>query len=168
MTFEDDYRLAVDPETHVAAVATGCEPAGSNAMRSELLLVDLTTGTTTTVFRHGNDLESHFHGWPSMLGGDSPMIGIDAVNHLVLQRSIYCPNPFTIFDVNARPCLNEYDESGHLLKSVPGLFADGFVDPEPVFNGVNGTARLGFAMGQQQIGDGFFSIHSTSVQPYRY
>jgi hypothetical protein len=161
------YELAVDPGTHVAAVATNCQLGGS--FRSELSLVDLTTGTTSRVFTHVLGIENVFHGFSFLLGGESVNVGIDSVNHLVLQRSMFCPSPISIYDVNARPCLNEYDEHGTLVKTVPGLFADGYADPSQVFNGVNGTTRSGFAMGQQIDTEGqFVSIHSDSVQPYRY
>ncbi|HEY0396337.1 MAG TPA: S8 family serine peptidase [Candidatus Elarobacter sp.] len=162
----DWYRLAVDPTTHTAAIGTSCQ--SGDAFRSELTLLELTSGTTKRVFQHVLGLENQYHGFPYALGGASPVTGIDPVNHLVLQRSMFCPSVTSIFDINARPCLNEYDESGTLVKSVPGLFADGFSDGYPMFNGVNGTTRSGFAMGMQETFYGSFFYYSFNVQPYRY
>ena len=100
-----------------------------------------------------------------MLGGDSPVVGIDAVNHLILQRSILCPAALGYFDLNARVCLNEYDETGRLVKTVPGLFSDGEIGSFS-FSGVNGATRIGAAQGQLEA-DGFFAAYR-SVQPYAY
>ena len=164
------YGLALDPPAHLAAIATGCQSSppglGHDRFTSELTLLDLSSGATTRVFQHVLGAEQTFHGFPSLLGGDSPTIGIDPVNHLVLQRSMRCPTLIGTFDLNARVCLNEYDESGRLTKTVPGLFDSGFDDPSQLFNGVNGTTRTGVAMGQE-LYDTFF-IFSTSVQPYSY
>jgi Subtilase family len=163
------YGLALDPTTHLAAIATGCQIAqpnlGHDRFTSELTLLDLSSGTTSRVFQHVIGMEQEFHGFPSLLGGDSPTIGIDAVNHLILQRSMWCPALIGTFDFNARVCLNEYDETGRLVKTIPGLFDSGLDDPSSLFNGVNGTTRTGVAMGQQ-----IYSIYilSTSVQPYSY
>ena len=155
--------MAVDPATHVAAIATSCAMPASD--RAELTLLDLTTGTTSRVFQHVVGLPLAFHGGTSLRGGDSPVIGIDPINHLILQRSIFCPQAIGAYDLNARPCLNLYDERGGLVKTIPGLLPDGFWDPQPQFNGVNGTLRTGIAMGQQALG---VSIDSFSVQPYSY
>ena len=162
------YQMAIDPATHVAAIATSCIlPNGTDVgtFRAELSLLDLTTGNTSRVFQHTMGTEQLFHGLVFLEGGDSAVIGIDAVNHLILQRSLFCPQPMGKFDLNARPCLNAYDEGGRLVETVPGLFPDGFADPGPDFNGVNGHTRTGVAMGQQQYG-GF--IYSTGIQPYSY
>ncbi len=67
--------------------------------------------------------------------------------------------------MNARPCLDLYDETGRLTKTVPNLFPAGFQDPGSVFNGVNGATRTGVAMGQQPPG---LYVLSYSVQPYSY
>ena len=82
----------------------------------------------------------------------------------MLQRSILCPAVLGNFDLNARPCLNEYDESGRLVKTVPGLFSDS--DLLLYFSGVNGTTRTGAATGQEFING--FAIESSTVQPYTY
>jgi Subtilase family len=161
-----NYSMVIDPATHLAAVATSC-PVGPNgaASRSELTLLDLTTGATSRVFQHVLTPAQNPHGLMSMPGGDSTMIGIDPVNHLVLQRSLYCPQIIGAFDLNARPCLNLYDERGGLVKTIPDLFPDGFDDPQQQFNGVNGTLRTGIAMGQQQLGN---FVYSLGLQPYSY
>jgi hypothetical protein len=161
------YQMAIDPATHTAAVATSCaDYSRSTAVyRAELTLVDLTSGATSRVFQHNLDYTTQTHGIPAMPGGDSSTIGIDPVNHLVLQRSVYCPQLISWQDVNARPCLNEYDLHGTLVKTVPGLFSNGFIDFGTVFNGVNGTTRTGVADGQEGY---TLSIESFDVQPYAY
>jgi hypothetical protein len=156
------YGMAIDPATHAAAIATSCQGATGQA-RNELTLLDLSTGAATRVFQHLMNGEILFHGG-TMLGGDSSIVGIDPVNHLVLQRSMFCPAVFGNFDLNARPCLNEYDETGRLAKTVPGLFSDG--DLSYFFGGVNGATRTGAATGQE-VARSFF-IESTTVQPYTY
>jgi hypothetical protein len=158
------YQMAIDPTTHVAAIATSCQVSSLVTNRTELSLVDLATGTTTRVFQHRINFENFYHAG-TMIGGDSPVVGIDPVNHLVLQRSILCPAVLGNFDLNARPCLNEYDESGRLVKTVPGLFSDS--DLLQYFSGVNGTTRTGASTGQEFVSNGFF-IESSTVQPYSY
>ena len=159
------YKLAIDPGTHLAAIATACVVASSGKARSELTLLDLSTGATSTVYQHLLHDELIFHGG-FMLGGDSPIIGIDTTNHLILQRSMLCPGPPANFDLNARVCLNEYDETGRLTKTIPGLFSDGDII-SPFFSGVNGATRMGAAFGQARTYFGFFA-QSTTVQPYAY
>lgn len=163
------YGLALDPATHRAAIATSCQTSppglGHDRFTSELTMLDLSSGTTTRVFQHVLGVEQLYHGFPSLLGGDSPTIGIDPVNHLILQRSMWCPAPTAPFDFNARVCLNEYDETGRLVKTIPGLFDSGFDDPAQIFNGVNGTTRTGVAMGQEIYSP---YVISTNVQPYSY
>jgi len=100
-----------------------------------------------------------------MLGGDSPVLGIDPVNHLILQRSMLCPGPPGNFDMNARVCLHEYDETGRLVKTVPGLFSDGDFGSLS-FSGVNGTTRTGVTKGQEEVPQ--FFVVSRTVQPYTY
>ncbi len=164
------YGLAIDPATHLAAIATSCEtsPPGLGHARftSELTLLDLSSGATRRVFQHVLGIEQSFHGFVALLGGDSPTIAVDTVNHLILQRSMWCPALIGTYDFNARVCLNEYDETGRLVKTIPGLFDSGFDDPYSVFNGVNGATRTGVAMGQESYSS--FFIESTSVQPYSY
>jgi hypothetical protein len=116
------YQLALDPETHAAAIATSCQAQQIGRNRNELTMVNLATGATTRAFQHLVGVENYYHGG-DMLGGDSAIVGIDTVNHLILQRSIFCPAVLANFDINARVCLNEYDESGRLAKTVPGLFS---------------------------------------------
>ncbi len=157
------YQMAIDPGTQVAAIATSCQVAAIGQNRTELTLLNLATGTTARVFQHLLNHENAFHGG-LMLGGDSAVIGIDSVNHLVLQRSMLCPAVIGDFDINARVCLNEYDETGRLAKTVPGLFSDDI--PTVVFNGVNGATRTGAASGQETPST-FFS-QTTTVQPYAY
>jgi hypothetical protein len=161
------YQMAIDPTTHMAAIATSCEyqQGANDAFRSQLSLVDLSSGGLSRVFEHTLGVEQTVHGFNGMIGGASAVIGMDPVNHLVLQRSMYCPNIVGLFDGNARPCLNLYDESGRLTKTVPNLFPAGFQDPRTVFNGANGSARTGVAMGQQP-GSSF--VLSYDVQPYGY
>jgi hypothetical protein len=162
------YQMALDPSTHMAAIATSCLLSSSNnggTFRSELTLLDLTTGTTSRVFSHVLGMEQYYHGLTFMQGGESSVIGIDPVNHVVLQRSLFCPQLIGTFDLNARACLNVYDERGGLVKTIRGLFPDGFADPAPQFNGVNGSTRTGVAMGQQQLGNFIFSF---GIQSYSY
>ena len=161
------YQIALDPATHIAAIATSCEflQGANDAYQSQLSLVDLNTGVTSQVFERTLGIEQLLHGTNGMVGGASAVIGIDPVNHLVLQRSMYCPNLVGSYDLNARPCLELYDESGRLAKTVPNLFPAGFLDGSSLFNGVNGTARIGVAMGQQPGGS---YIESFGVQPYSY
>ncbi len=158
------YQIAIDPGTHIAAIATGCRATSDGKDRAQLTLLDLTTGTTTLAYEHAQPMETTFHG-PFMLGGDSPVVGIDTVNHLILQRSMYCPALIGNVDVNARVCLNEYDESGRLAKTIPGLFSDGDIGT-PFFGVVNGSNRTGAALGQEDTNTQY--IASRSVQPYRY
>jgi len=158
------YQLAVDPTTHVAAIATSCGVVSTGKTRTELTLLDLTTGATSTVYQHLLQDEVLYHGG-FMFGGDSTIIGIDTVNHLILQRSMFCPAVLGNADLNARVCLNEYDETGRLVKTVPGLFSDAEITS--FFSGVNGSTRTGAAMGQLQAYFGVFA-ESTTVQPYRY
>ncbi len=161
------YQMAIDPGTHVAAIATSCQYINgtTDQFRAELSLVDLSGGTVSRVFQHILDDTSQSHGWPAMVGGESATIGVDAVNHLILQRSMSCPQLVSWQDVNARPCLNEYDEHGALVKTIPGLFSDGFSDYGIIFNGVNGTTRTGVADGQAAFSN---NIYSVDVQPYSY
>jgi hypothetical protein len=159
------YQFAIDPVTHVAAIATSCRNDSDRTIRNELTLLDLQNGSTSRVFQHVLNLDTQIHGVVGMPGGDSWTIGIDPVNHLVLQRSMFCPNLITDADINARPCLKLFDESGQTVKIIPGLFADGFLDEQSIFNGVNPTIRTGVADGQQGFG---IVILSYSVQPYRY
>jgi hypothetical protein len=167
--FGGGYGLAIDPARHMAAVATSCQATigglGPGTFAAELTLLDLSTGTTTRVFRHVLGGEQSFHGFLSLVGGDSATIGLDTVNHLILQRSMWCPALIGTYDMNARPCLNEYDESGRLVKTIPGLFGSGVDDPGVRFNGVNSATRTGVAMGQEAPG---IFVLSTSVQPYSY
>jgi len=158
------YQLAIDPGTHIAAISTACAVTSTLKYRTELTLLDLSSGTATQVYQHQLHDELIFHGG-FMLGGDSPVVGIDAVNHLILQRSILCPAALGYFDLNARVCLNEYDETGRLVKTVPGLFSDGEIGSFS-FSGVNGATRIGAAQGQLEA-DGFFAAYR-SVQPYAY
>jgi hypothetical protein len=162
------YQMAIDPATHVMAVATSCPLNGASrgTYRAELSLVDLNTGQVSRVFQHSLSHEQFFHGFVALVGGDSATIGIDAVNHLILQRSMFCPQIVADVDLNARPCLNLYDESGRLVKTMRGLFSNGFSDGTVIFNGVNGSTRTGVAMGQQS--DATVFITSFDVQPYHY
>ncbi|MDQ6943561.1 MAG: S8 family serine peptidase, partial [Candidatus Eremiobacteraeota bacterium] len=157
------YQMAIDPGAQVAAIATSCQVAAIGQNRTELTLLNLSTGSTARVFQHLLNHENGFHEG-LMLGGDSAVIGIDTVNHLVLQRSMLCPAVIGNFDMNARVCLNEYDETGRLAKTIPGLFSDDI--PTLVFNGVNGTTRTGAASGQETQSTLF--VQSTTVQPYSY
>jgi hypothetical protein len=161
------FQLALDPETGRAAVATSCElPVGQNGQsRAQLSLLDLNSGATTQVFEHVLGREQENHGFPGLIGGISAVFGIDPVNHLILQRSMYCPTLVGLIDMNARPCLTEYDESGRLAKIVPNLFPSGFIDGTFLFNGVNGATRTGVVMGQQPPE---IFISSFEVQPYTY
>jgi hypothetical protein len=161
------YQMALDPATHIAAIATSCQfLQGANyAFRSQLSLLDLNAGVTTQVFERTLGIEQLLHGTLGMVGGASAVIGIDPVNHVVLQRSMYCPNLVGPYDLNARPCLDLYGESGRLAKTVPNLFPASFLDGSTRFNGVNGTTHMGVAMGQQPGGS---SIESFGVQPYSY
>jgi hypothetical protein len=163
------YQMALDPATHTAAIATSCQYLQSgfthDTFRAELALVDLNSGVERRVFTHTLGTEQLFHGFTGrMLGGDSPIVGIDPVNHLLLQRSMFCPTVLANVDLNARPCLNEYDETGRLVKTVPGVFADGAY--EVFFNGVNGSTRSGVTLGQQS--SSFYFVASVEVQPYTY
>ncbi|MEA2688814.1 MAG: hypothetical protein QOD51_1421, partial [Candidatus Eremiobacteraeota bacterium] len=162
------YHLAIDPTTHVAAIATQCDlPSSADVAdaRAELTLVDLANGGTSRVFQHVLGLDRVFHGALFLSAGDSTVVGIDPVNHLILQRSMFCPQLIGRFDLNARPCLNIYDEHGRLTKTVPGLFPDGLGDPQLTFNGVNGNTRTGVALGQPVLG---MFVNSVNVQPYSY
>jgi hypothetical protein len=159
-----NYGFVIDAGTHVAAIATSCQNEATTQTQTELTLLDLQTGRTTRAFQHVGGLELLYHGG-IMLGGDSPVLGIDPVNHLVLQRSIFCPNAPGNFDLNARACLNEYDESGRLVKTVPGLFSDGDFGPLS-FGGVNGATRTGVTKGQED--NSSFFVQSRSVQIYKY
>ena len=134
------FQLALDPATHTAAIVTSCQVHSTLKNRTELTIVNLSTGATTPVFQHLFGVENEFHNG-LFIGGDSPVVGIDVANHLILQRSMLCPASLGNFDINARVCLNEYDESGRLVKTVPGLFSD--ADLSFFFSGVNGTARIG-------------------------
>jgi hypothetical protein len=158
-----EYHMAIDPGTHVAAIATACWLDNTTRqVRTELTLLDLTTGATKTAYQHLLATEMYFHGG-FMLGGDSTILGIDAVNHVILQRSMLCPTVVGNFDLNARVCLNEYDETGRLLKTVPSLFSNGD-GGLPFFSGVNGATRTGATPGQERD----YSSHSYAVQPYTY
>jgi hypothetical protein len=125
------YQFAVDPVTHMAAIATYCADQTNNVSRDELTLLDLQSGTVSRVFQHTVDFRTTLHGSPGMPGGDSKTIGIDSVNHLILQRSMFCPDLVNLADINARPCLKLFDETGQVVKIVPRLFADGFLDEAP-------------------------------------
>ena len=162
------YQIAIDPATHTAAIATSCQFLASvGTYRAELTLLDLSSGQLSRVFQHSlGALDQFHHGFSALVGGDSATIGIDSVNHLILQRSMFCPQLVGQLDMNARPCLNEYDEGGRLVKTVPNLFSNGFIDFGIVFNGVNGGIRTGIASGQEPYGDPF--VESFDVQPYTY
>jgi hypothetical protein len=156
------YQMAIDPGTHVAAIATSCQ-LHDTGNRNELSIVNLSTGSTTQVFHRLVGEANYFHAG-FMIGGDSAVVGIDTVNHVILQRSIFCPTVLGDFDINARVCLNEYDESGRLAKTVPGLFSDG--DLSLTFSGVNGSTRTGASTGQEELNS--FFVTSRTVQPYSY
>jgi hypothetical protein len=160
------YALAIDPATHTAAIATSCQfLTASGTYRAELTLLDLGTGALSRVFQHTmSNQQQALHGFVAMNGGDSPAIGIDPVNHVVLQRSMFCPQLVYLLDLYARPCLNLYDERGSLVKTIPGLFSNG-ASNESVFNGVNGSLRTGVALGQQAYSP---FVESFDVQPYAY
>ena len=115
------------------------------------------------MFQHLVGLENYYHAG-FFLGGDSAIVGIDTVNHLILQRSILCPTILGNFDINARVCLNEYDETGRLAKTVPGLFSD--ADLFLYFSGANGSTRTGASTGQDVLTS--IAVTSTTVQPYTY
>ena len=100
-----------------------------------------------------------------MLGGDSAIVGIDTVNHLILQRSIFCPTILGNFDINARVCLNEYDETGRLAKTVPGLFSDGDLLAE-LQRRQRFDAHRARQPGRTVLT--FDIVTSTTVQPYTY
>jgi hypothetical protein len=161
------FQMAIDPGTGRGAIATNCHliQAGQDVFRSELSLVDLATSGTRPVFAHVlNVVQEDHHGIGEIDGGDSPIIGIDPVNHLILQRSIWCPTLVGLYDQNARVCLNLYDESGRLTKTIPNLFSGAFLDTD-YFNGVNGTLRRGATFGQETVTPFIFSF---DVQPFRY
>jgi hypothetical protein len=160
------YQMALDPGTGFGAIATSCQyqQGSEDAFRSQLSFVNLNTGATTQIFEHTLGIEETHHGFLGMEGGASAVIEIDPVNHLILQRSMYCPELVGLFDMNARPCLDLYDEAGRLTKTVPNLFPAGFLDGN-IPNGANGTTRTSVAMGQQP---GSFYVESFAVQPYRY
>jgi hypothetical protein len=160
------YQMALDPATGAAAIATSCQyVAGTNyAYRAQLSLVNLDTGATTQVFEHTLGIEETHHGDLNIGGGASAIIEIDPVNHLILQRSMYCPTLVGFFDMNQRPCLNEYDETGRLVKTIPNLFPSGPYDGN-IPNGVNGMTRTGVALGQQP---GPYTVESFEVQPFTY
>jgi hypothetical protein len=77
---------------------------------------------------------------------------------------MFCPQLVYLLDLNARPCLNLYDERGGLVKTIPGLFSNG-ASGEALYNGINGTIRTGVALGQQAYSS---SVESFDVQPYTY
>ena len=161
------FQMALDPGTGRGAIATNCHlvQGGQDVFRSELTLLDLATGSTIQAFEHVLDRvpEDH-HGFNEMDGGDSPIIGIDPVNHLILQRSIWCPNLVGLYDVNARVCLNLYDETGRLTKTIPNLFSGAFFN-STIPNGVNGTLRRGATFGQERVTPFIFSF---DAQPFSY
>lgn len=157
------YQLAIDPGTHMAAIASECQTDSYLTTRAELTLLDLSTGTVRPVFKHLPGVANIYHGSGLMLGGDSVVIGIDPVNHLILQRSMFCPEMIGDFDLNARVCLNAYDEDGRPVKTAAGLFSG--APTEAFFNGVYGATRTGVAMGQQSLSN---FIYSVEVQPYSY
>lgn len=162
------YQIALDPTTGAAAIATSCQfIAGANyAFRAQLSLVDLNTGATTQVYEHTLGVEQTYHGFLGLIGGSSAAIEIDPLNHLILQRSMYCPTLVGLFDMNQRPCLNLYDETGRLTKTVPNLFPAGFLDGnQDSPDGVNGAKRIGAVSGQQP---GPYFVESFEVQPYTY
>jgi hypothetical protein len=160
------YQMALDPSTGTGAIATSCQfvQGSAYAFRSQLSLVNLNTGATNQVFEHTLGIEQTHHGDYAMEGGASAIIEIDPVNHRILQRSMFCPMLVGLFDMNQRPCLNLYDETGRLAKTIPNLFPASFFDGD-IPNGVNGTTRTGVAMGQQP---GSFYVESYEVQPYNY
>ena len=159
------YGLAIDPATHMASIGTSCQSLATDSFRAELTLLDLGTGALSRVFQHTmTGQEGGHHGFVALNGGDSPAIGIDPVHHLILQRSLFCPQLVYSLDLYARPCLNLYDEHGGLVKTIPGLFSNGASD-ESTYNGVNGTIRTGVALGQQAYSP---FVESFDVQPYTY
>jgi len=155
------------PRTHIAAIATSCQfLQGANyAFRSQLSLLDLNAGVTTQVFERTLGIEQLLHVPSEWSAARRRSLASTPSNHVVLQRSMYCPNLVGPYDLNARPCLDLYGESGRLAKTVPNLFPASFLDGSTRFNGVNGTTHMGVAMGQQPGGS---SIESFGVQPYSY
>lgn len=158
------FGLALDPSTGAAAIATSCQyiQGSDYAFRAQLSVVNVDTGSATRVFEHVLGSAQVYHGFPGTVGGASALIGIDPVNHLILQRSLFCPDLVNLADMNARTCLTEFDESGRLAKVVPNLFPAGTFDG---FDGVNGVSRRGVALGQEAAG---IYIDSFEVQPYSY
>ena len=159
------YGLAIDPATHIAAIGTSCQSLTTDTFHAELTLLDLATGALSRVFQHTmTSQQDGYHGFVAMNGGDSPAIGIDPVNHLILQRSMFCPQLMYELDLYARSCLNLYDERGGLVKTIPGLFSNG-ASNEAIYNGINGSIRTGVALGQQAYS---IFVRSYDVQPYTY
>ena len=159
------YALALDPATHVAAIGTSCQSLATDTFRAELTMLDLSTGALSQVFQHTlTSQQNALHGFLAMNGGDSPAVQIDPVNHLVLQRSMFCPQLVYLLDLYARPCLKLYDEHGGLVKTIPGLFSNGATN-EGLPNGVNGSIRTAVAYGQQAYS---IFVKSFDVQPYTY
>ncbi len=162
------YQLAIDPGTGTGAISSSCgfDQGGQRVYRAQLSLINLASGATSPIYEHSlTTVQQDHRGGPSLMdGGSSFSIGIDPINHLILQRSIFCPNQIGMFDLNARPCLNLYDETGRLSKTIPNLFTGPYLDGF-FFDGVNGTLRRGVVGGQQAITP---IITSFEVQPYSY
>jgi hypothetical protein len=60
--------------------------------------------------------------------------------------------------------LDEYDETGTLVKSIPRLFSDGAPEPDPP--GIRLDQRTGVTEGEEEIFEE--AISDLSLQPFAY
>ena len=158
--------MAIDPGTHIAAIATSCQLRTARRTRTRAdaprphRRARRRARTSTLSAR-----EKFFHGGSSCWAATPPIVGIDTVNHLILQRSMFCPAVLGNFDLNARVCLNEYDETGRLVKTVPGLFSDGDVG-----SCLQRRERIDANRARRADRTELtrFSSQATTVQPYSY
>ena len=151
------YQLAIDPGTHIAAISTACAVTSTLKYRTELTLLDLSSGTATQVYQHQLHDELIFHGG-FMLGGDSPG-GRGERDHARGSRARRPP------DDTPRPgrggARRATSQQAFPAQAWPGCLLGSFS-----FSGVNGATRIGAAQGQLEA-DGFFAAYR-SVQPYAY
>jgi len=157
------YMFRVDPSSHTGVAATTCQRQSDGTLFTDLTFVDLRSGAVRRVLQRTYDEYQNAANGGAFVLGDSAFIGVDSSHGLVLQRSIACPAVLSIDDDHARPCLNEYDENGTLVKTIPDLFDDGYPYGNPA---LEIAQRRGADPADEDPGS--FWLEFDAVQPYSY
>ncbi len=156
------YALRLDPSTHRLVISASCLMPDDSVV-SQLNVMDLDSGAVHRLMQHVESGDQDgAHGYPAVLGDDA-QTAVDPVHGLILQRSVFCPTALSVNDEHARVCLNEYAESGALVKVIPGLFPDGHFESQ--VDSINFGSRRGAEPSLEETG---FSLLYDAIQPYSY